>query len=217
MSSMHSTARAFSTLATTETASPPFSARNSLICLTESPFFTKDAATKSTFCAMPNSKSSLSWSVRAGNPTSMPGTLRDLRWPRAPAFPVIEEDAGPGREMPVQLGEALVDEGGRALHLARGQRDAVAGLELDGLAAGQQPRPDLGAFRVEHDGHGKAHLLAHALHALDARGVLAVGSMAEVEAHDVDAQREQLAQHRLVVDGGPERCDDFRLLAHEAS
>ena len=72
---------------------------------------------------------------------------------------VGEEDAGAGFEI---LGEGLeggADEGGGAFDLARGDGEALAGDELDGLVTFELAGADLGALQVGEDADGLALLL----------------------------------------------------------
>ena len=69
---------------------------------------------------------------------------------------VGEEDAGAGLEV---FGEGLedgADEGGGAFDLARGDGEALAGDELDGLVVFELAGADLGALQVGEDADGLA-------------------------------------------------------------
>ena len=65
---------------------PPWLVRNARMARTSSPQLTNDAATKSTPCSMPNSRSSLSCSVMTGRGTLVPGRFSCLHSPSMPEF-----------------------------------------------------------------------------------------------------------------------------------
>ena len=110
-----------------------------------------------------------------------------------------------------QVATRRPEERARGRALVGPQADAI-GFELDGLAAGQQPRPDLGAFRVEHDCDVQSKFLGNSADALHARFVVGMVSVAEVETSDIHAGFHQLAQNVVVFCGGAHGAHDFRAL-----
>ncbi len=122
---------------------------------------------------------------------------------------VGEQDAGAGLEV---FGEGLedgADEGGGAFDLARGDGEAFAGDELDGLVVLELAGANLGALQVGEDADGLAFLLCDGAHHLDELGLLGVGAVGEVEAGDVEAGADQLAEDVGGAAGGAERGDDL--------
>ena len=67
---------------------------------------------------------------------------------------VGEEDAGAGLEVFSEGLEGGADEGGGAFDLARGDGEALAGDELDGLVIFEFAGADLGALEVGEDADG---------------------------------------------------------------
>ena len=99
----------------------------------------------------------------------------------------------------------------------RGDDDLVAGVDLDLGVALEQTGADLGALGVEQDADGLANLGGAATDALDATLVLLVGAVGEVEAGDVHARLDHLANGLVVVTGGTHGANNlgaFKFLLH---
>ena len=90
-----------------------------------------------------------------------------------------------------------------------GDDGLVARLEVNLLAVLEDAGADLGALGVEQDGHGHANLLGDAANALDAGLVVLVRAVREVEAGDVHAVLDELAQDVLVLSGRAHGADDL--------
>ena len=95
-----------------------------------------------------------------------------------------------------------------------GDNDLVAGVDLDLLVVLQQTGADLGALGVEQDAHGQAELLGDAADAVDAALVLLVGTVGEVEAGNVHASLDHLADLVVAVARGTHGADDLGALVH---
>ncbi len=93
-----------------------------------------------------------------------------------------------------------------------GDGDLVAGVDLDLGVALEQAGADLGALGVQEDADGLADLLGATTHALDTALVLLVGAVGEVEAGDVHACLEHLANGLVVVTGRAHGANDFGAL-----
>ena len=128
--------------------------------------------------------------------------------------------------------EAVVDEDGAAhVDLARELQvvevEVLGGAEavLGGLSGGndnlgarrkldlgvplEKTGADLGSLGVEQDAHGHTELLGDALDALHALVVLLVAAVAEVEARDVHARLDHLAQRIVVIARRSHGADDL--------
>ena len=124
------------------------------------------------------------------------GALLDLRG----EVEVVERDV---------LGGAVEVLGG----LLGGDDEGVAGLDGDLLAVLEQAGADLGALGVEQDGYGDAELGGESADLLDHRAVVLVGTVREVEASDVHAVQDELAQNLLVLGSRTHGANDLGLLA----
>ena len=131
---------------------------------------------------------------------------------------VIDQDVGAGLDL---VGEVQVVEGdvaGVAEVLLGGglggHDDRVAGGDGDLLVALEQAGADLGALGVEQESDGGLELGGDTADALDATVVLLVGAVREVEAGDVHARLDHLAQDIVVVTGRTHRAYDFGALEH---
>ncbi len=123
---------------------------------------------------------------------------------------VGEEDAGAGLEV---FGEGLeggTDEGGGAFDLARGDGEALAGDELDGLVVLELAGADLWPLQVGEDADGLALFLGDLADHADELRLLRVGAVREVEAGYVEASANELAEDFDRAAGGPEGGDDLR-------
>ena len=76
---------------------------------------------------------------------------------------------------------------------------------------------DLGAFGVEQDAHGNAQLARDALHALHAHVVLLMAAVGEIEAGDVHAREDHLAQRLFVITSRAHGAYDLGSFAHTIS
>ena len=93
-----------------------------------------------------------------------------------------------------------------------GDGDLVAGVDLDLGVALEQAGADLGALGVEQDADGLADLGGAAAHTLDAALMLLIGAMGEVEAGDVHARLQHLADSLVVVTGRAHGTNDLGAL-----
>ena len=121
---------------------------------------------------------------------------------------VVKHDAAAGLYV---VGQLFIGDGAdlvRALHRAGGQGELLAGHELLG-AVFEHTGADLGALCVEHRGHGHAQLGAQGLERFQAAQVLRMVSVGEVEAGDVHAVLDQLAQNALAVGSRAKGANDL--------
>ena len=189
MASKFSTASEHSILAMILMPSPPCPSKNRRTARTPSASRTNDAATKSTSCPIPNSRSvavlvrerrqgkrrarhvhGLALAERA----CVPHDAADVGAVHALHLeldkPVVHED---GRALPHGRGQAraaLRDQLGRALHRALDEHDPAAGRKLHRTAARQAAGADLRPAGVEQHGAGRVQLAAHLAQTLHARG-----------------------------------------------
>ena len=131
---------------------------------------------------------------------------------------VIDQDEGAlldlGGKREVIEGDVLrgaVELLGRGLG---GHDDLVAGLDGDLLAVDEQAGTDLGALGVEQDADGHAELLGNAADTLDATVMLVIGAVREVEAGDVHARLDHLADGLVAVAGGTHGAYNLSALVH---
>ena len=131
---------------------------------------------------------------------------------------VVDQDDGALLHL---VGQLLVVERealGGADDVVIGGHDAgLAGLQLDLLAVLEQAGAHLGALGVEQDGNRDGELTRELADALDVLAVVLVGAVGEVEARDVHAMQDELAQHLLVLHGGTHGAHDLGLLLLESS
>jgi hypothetical protein len=85
----------------------------------------------------------------------------------------------------------------------------LAGDELDGLVSLELAGADLGALEIGEDADGLALLLRDGADHADEVGLLRVGAVREVEAGDVEAGLNELAEDFRRAGGGAEGGDDL--------
>ena len=190
---------------------------------------TKLMATKSTPARTPNARSALSFSVRPDAGSGTPGALMPLCSPstppstttvricwRSPSIdaqldaPVVEQQRVAGLDERRQVFVAGRHPSGCAEEVADGDHQLVAVRERERRMVAQQAGADLGAAQVLQQRDAAAGLgrqRADARHHLAVRLVRAVR---EVQAEDVHAGRDQLAQRRFAARGRSDRGDDLR-------
>ena len=122
---------------------------------------------------------------------------------------VGEEDAGAVFEIFGEGGEGGADHGGGAFDLVRGDGEAVAGDEEDGLVVLELAGADLGALQVGEDADGLALFLRDGADHLDELGLLGVAAVREVEAGHVEAGADEIAEDGGGATGGAEGRDDL--------
>ena len=126
---------------------------------------------------------------------------------------VVDEHPRPGLQI---LGQVLVGDGNNlvvALPLPGGQGEGGAGLQLDGAVL-KGLHPDFRALGIQNGGDGQAQLPAQAGDSLQLFGGVLMGAVGKIEPRGVHAAQHQAAQDSLVLGGGPQRTDDFRLSQH---
>ena len=125
---------------------------------------------------------------------------------------VVDEDGHTGLHAGEQLSGGLRDAVRIAFDLIGRQGDGGALLERYRSTVRKAARADLGPLRVEHDGAGGVHLLAHALHTRDALGMLGMRAVAEVQASNVHARLDKRLDRLVAVDSRTERANDLGAL-----
>ena len=96
----------------------------------------------------------------------------------------------------------------------RGHDDLVALVNGDLGVILEQAGADLRTLGVEQDAHGDAELAGDAADALDALVMLLIGAVREVEAGDVHARLDHLAEGLVAVAGRTHGAYDLRALVH---
>ena len=131
---------------------------------------------------------------------------------------VVDQDVGAGLNLVGEVEVVKGDMAGVAKVLLgsglSGDDDGIASGDGDLLVALEQAGADLGALGVEQDANGLAKLGGDATDALDAAVVLLIGAMGEVEAGDVHARLDHLAQDIIVIAGGTHRAYNLGALEH---
>ena len=131
---------------------------------------------------------------------------------------VIDQDVGARGDLGGEVQVVERDVGGVAQPVLagglRGHDDLVAGVDGDLGVVLEQAGADLGALGVQQDADGHAELAGDAADALDALVVLLVGAVREVEAGDVHARLDHLAERIVAVAGGTHGADDLGALVH---
>ena len=97
----------------------------------------------------------------------------------------------------------------RARHLAGRDDELMAGLEQHRQMILEQPGANLGPLQVTQDAQRLVLFLAQLADLPDDGGFALVAAVGEIEADDVDAGADQLANDRLCVGGRPERGDNL--------
>ena len=115
----------------------------------------------------------------------------------------------PGSRFSASVVKTVLTSGGGAFDLARGDGEALAGDEQDGLVVYEVAGADLGALQVGEDADGLALFAATCAHHADELGLLRVGAVREVEAGDVEAGADELAEDLDSAAGGAEGGDDL--------
>ena len=95
-----------------------------------------------------------------------------------------------------------------------GDNDLVSGLDGNFLAIDEQAGTDLGALGVEQDADGETEFLGDAADALDAELMLIIRAVREVEAGNVHASLDHLADLVVAVARRTHGADDFSALVH---
>ena len=88
----------------------------------------------------------------------------------------------------------------------------VASLDGDLLAVLQKAGTNLGTLGVKKNSNGDAELLGNVAHLLDHLTVIVVAAVREVEASDVHAVQDELAQNLLVLGSRTHGAYDLGLL-----
>ena len=122
---------------------------------------------------------------------------------------VGEQDAGAGLKIFRERGEGGSDHGRGACDLARGDGEALASDELDGLVILEFAGADLGTLEVGEDTDRLALFLGDGAHHLDEFSLLGVGAVGEVETGHVEAGANQLAEDLGGAAGGAERGNNL--------
>ena len=126
---------------------------------------------------------------------------------------VVDQDDGAGLSLGRELEVVEGDVGGVAEPVLRGglggHDDLVAGVDLDLGVTLKQAGADLGALGVEQNADGLANLGSAAADALDTTLMLLVGTVREVEASDVHARLNHLADGLVVVARGTHGAYDL--------
>ena len=192
---------------------------------------TKLSATQSTPWAIPNCRSSTSFSVRLEAGSVTPGALMPLCSPSGPPLRTVGDDlvavayarpaarasrrrAGDGRRgAPTAPAARRSSTRARpADEVARGDAQRRPVLELDGAAALERAGADLRAAQVLQDGHDRApsRSAAARMRRTTAR-VRLVRAVREVEAEDVDAGGDEVVELRRRCHRRADRGDDLRV------
>ena len=113
-------------------------------------------------------------------------------------------EAGPGDAHVLGVAEALL-----AVAWTAGERDAIAGLELDDVVA-QRADPQLRAGQVLEDRHRASGAPRGVAHAVDGLGVLVERAVGVVQPRDVHPRLDHPQQGRGLARGGADGGDDLR-------
>ena len=190
---------------------------------------TNDSAMKSTEVRSAQRRSSSSFSDSAGTLTATPGQVDALvvadraadddlgvdvvavdLGDAQPDLAVVDQDLVAGRHVTRQAGVRRPAHLGRALDVARGDRERGAGLEHD-RAVGERLEPDLGALEVREDRHAVTRLVGREADVAVGRLVVGVGPVAHVEPGDVHAGLDQLTDGLQAAGRRTQRAHDLRL------
>ncbi len=96
-----------------------------------------------------------------------------------------------------------------ARHIARRDGELVAGLEQHGLMILEQPGANLRPLQVGQDAERLVLFLAHLANFLDDGDFALVGAVRKIQADDIDAGADHVANHGLGVRGRPKRGDNL--------
>ena len=124
--------------------------------------------------------------------------------------PVVEQKRVARLHQRRQVFVAGGDASGSAEEVADGNHQVVAGGQRDRRVVAQQPGADLRAAEVLQQRHAAAGLGRQRTDARHHLAVRVVGSVREVEAEDVDAGGDQIAQRRFAARRRADRRDDLR-------
>ena len=113
-------------------------------------------------------------------------------------------EAGPGDAHVLGVAEALL-----AVARPAGERDEVAGLQLDDVVA-QRPDPQLRAGQVLQDRDRASRASRRVAHAADGLGVLVERAVGVVQARDVHPRLDHPQQGCRLARGGADGGDDLR-------
>ena len=122
---------------------------------------------------------------------------------------VGEEDAGTLLDVFSEGLEGGADQGRSAGNFARGDGEALAGLEQDWLVIFELGGADFWALEIAENAERLALFTADFADHLDQGQLFFVGAMGKVEADDVDAGANQIAEDGLGVGCRPEGSDDL--------
>ena len=191
---------------------------------------TNDWLTASTPCSSANSRQARSWSVNALMPRSMPGRLRPFRERSSPPTatlqctslpatrsttsctrPSLRKSRSPGFTTWGSRSKLIETRCGVADDVLAGQREAVAGAQLDRLRL-DLADAHLGAGQVGHDGDAPAGGLLRGADAGDALGVAGEVAVREVEPRDVQPRADEALQHLRRFRGRADGGDDLGLV-----
>ena len=122
---------------------------------------------------------------------------------------IVDEDGRTGGDLMRQVLVVDVEAFGRPWDSARRGNDMRPLLELDGLVRHQLAGADFGTLGVQENGYGNRELVGDAAHALDVAAVVLVAAVGEVEASDVHAMQDELAQYLVVLGCRAHGADDL--------
>jgi hypothetical protein len=115
----------------------------------------------------------------------------------------------PGSRFSARVGEGGGNDGGGAEDVARGNGEALAGFELNGDAVLESTGADLGTLEVAHNTDVLVFVAGDLADHFDELEFFGLGAVGEIQAGDVEACAEQLAEGGFVRGGWPQRGDNF--------